>query len=201
MARYSVEFLKYLAGMREATTSLTANETRLLQQLAGGRSSVAEIGVYEGATSRAIAQVMCADGRLYLIDPFVRATRMERWLGFSAARYIASRSVAGHKGMVQFVESTSLEAAAALRLHRPAELIFIDADHAYEAVRADFAAWSAHLDPAGRIALHDSRICAPRPDLGPDAGPVRLVNDLLAGNHGRWRLVDAADSLSVFGRG
>lgn len=203
MARYSVEFVKYLVGVRGPRTSLTSQETALLCALSADRQSVVEVGVYEGATSREIVSAIHPDGRLYLVDPFFRGTRMERWLRFSAAEFIARRSLRGRApNKAKFVRMTSLEAAATVRLHRPAELIFIDADHSYEAVKADFMAWNSHLAADGAIAFHDSRLSPKRPDLPADAGPVRLAIELAAGKMDRpWQLVDAVDTLSVFRRG
>jgi len=143
---------------------------------------------------------MSVDGRLYLVDPYVPATRMERWLGFSAARFVAFRSLRGHEDKVRFVRKTSLAAAVSLTLHRPADLIFIDADHSYEAVRTDFCAWVSHLSAKGLVALHDSRLSPRRKDLGTDAGPVRFVNELLNNESGTWALVDSADTLTVLRR-
>lgn len=186
--------------MRGPITSLTAAETALLRKLAADRSSVVEVGVFEGATSRAMAEVMRPDGNLYLVDPHVRATRMEKWLGFSAAGYIARRSVARYGRLAQFVPLTSLEAAASLRLRQSADLIFIDADHSYEAVKSDFRAWTNHLGTEGAIALHDSRVCVQRPDLTPETGPVRFANELRAGSLRSWKVSDAVDSISVITR-
>jgi len=125
---------------------------------------------------------------------------MERWLGFSAARFVAARSLRGHEDKVRFVRKTSLAAAASLTLHQPADLIFIDADHSYEAVSSDFRAWTPHLSVEGMMALHDSRLSPRRPDLGPDAGPVRLTNELLNNEPADWVLVDSVDALSVLRR-
>ena len=203
MARYSVEFLKYLVGMRGPRTSLTSQETALLCALSVDKQSVVEVGVYEGATSQKIVSAIHPNGQLYLVDPFFRGTRMESWLGFSAAEFIARRSLRGRApNKAEFVRMTSLEAAATVRLHRPAELIFIDADHSYEAVKADFLAWHSHLADDGLIAFHDSRLSPKRPDLPADAGPVRFAIELAAGGMGRqWKLTDSVDTLSVFRRG
>lgn len=200
MARYSVEFARFLLGLRGPYTSLTSDETNLLRSLVTNCCCVVEVGVHEGATSLEMARSMPADGRLYLVDPHIPATRMERWLGFSAARFVAIRSLRACEDKVGFVRQTSLAAAASLALHRPADLIFIDADHSYEAVGNDFRAWTPHLAVGGMMALHDSRLSPRRPDLGPDAGPVRFVNELLANEAGGWVLAHSADTLSVVRR-
>ena len=36
-----------------------------------------------------------------------------------------------------------------------ADLVFIDADHRYEAAAADIAAWAAHVRPGGILCGHD----------------------------------------------
>lgn len=200
MARYSIEFIKYLLGLRGPHTSLTQGETDLLRRLAARRRSVVEVGVFEGATSLELAGVMDPQSRLYLVDPHFLATRMEQWLGFSAARFVASRTLRAYRDRVQFVREASLAAAARLTLHRPADLIFIDADHSYDEVARDFRAWTPHLAPQGLMALHDSRLSPRRQDLTPDAGPVRFANELVSREAATWGLVDSADTLSVFQR-
>lgn len=197
MARPSLELLRYLCGLRGPSTSLTAVETALLVQLARGARSAVEVGAHEGATSRHLAEALHPEGRLYLVDHYPARARLERWLGFSASAWIARRHLRGHRRRVRFVRRPSLAAARELRLERPAELIFIDADHSYPAVRDDVAAWSQHLAPSGVLALHDSRLSARRHDLGPEAGPVRLVAELLGEEPPAWSLVAAADTLTA----
>jgi MMP 1-O-methyltransferase len=51
----------------------------------------------------------------------------------------------------------------------PIGLLFIDAEHSYEAVRRDFELWSPHVEPGGIVVLDD---------VGSWAGPSRLISEL-----------------------
>jgi hypothetical protein len=127
--------------------------------------------------------------------------RVERWLGFSGARWIAHKMVAPYAERAKFVRKTSAQAARELVLPSPADLIFIDACHDYESVAQDVALWSGrHLAPNGLLALHDSQLCPARPELSALTGPVALVRELVDETIGTWRLVATADSLSVLQR-
>jgi predicted O-methyltransferase YrrM len=44
---------------------------------------------------------------------------------------------------------------AARGWNKPVRLLFIDADHSYEASKLDFDVWSPHVIPGGLIAFHD----------------------------------------------
>lgn len=198
MTRPSFEFLRYLLRQRRAESSLTFAERNLLRELALGNQCVVEVGVHEGATSAILANALAGHGCLWLIDPYYRHTRPERLLGLSFSNYIAIRSVRAWSDRVRFVKEESVSAAARISLIVPADLIFIDADHSYSAVLADFKAWSPLLSAGGLLAFHDSRMCGARPDLAASDGPVRLVGEMMRGDHGNWKLVAAADSISVF---
>lgn len=54
----------------------------------------------------------------------------------------------------------------------PADVVFIDADHGYEAVKADILAWLPHVRPGGVICGHD---------LGVFPGVDRAVAELVPG--------------------
>ncbi len=69
-------------------------------------------------------------------------------------------------------------------------LLFIDAEHTYEACQADFEAWSPMVMSSGLVAFHDY---AGKP-AGQD-GVTRYVDELLA--VGPWRAVAAAGSMVV----
>lgn len=200
MSRPTAAFLLYLLGRRRPFSTVTEREAALLVAFSTGRTSVAEIGVFEGVTSARIAEVLDPDGVLLLVDPYQNRTRPERLLGVSYSRHIARRVLRPWRARLRWIESTS---ATALRDLDPAmrlEFVFIDADHAYEAVREDFLGWRERLAPGGVIALHDSGICAARRDLDSSVGPVRLAAEIRRGDFGPWRCIAERDSVTAFCR-
>jgi predicted O-methyltransferase YrrM len=201
VSRPSIDFALYLLGLRRPQTAVTTAESRLLTILADGSSCVVEVGVDQGATSVKLAAALGLGGCLWLIDPYVHHTWPERLLGCSFAEHIARRSLRPWARRVRFVRRASTLAAHELAMENPAELIFVDADHSYHAVRQDFEAWLPHLAADGVLAFHDSRLCPARPDLDAGAGPVRLVDEILRGEHGPWSLVAEVDSLAALRRG
>lgn len=194
------QFLRFLAGLRGPRTSLTSAEQALLEALARDRRRIVEVGVYEGATSAVLAAAMAPEGRLALVDPYEPALKVERLFGFSCPYTVARRALRPWRARIRFVRRRSLAAVQELAGEESWELVFIDADHSYEAVREDFFAWRALIAADGLIAFHDSRICSARPDLTPSTGPVRLVSEIERGDLGPWQVVNAADSVTVVGR-
>jgi len=172
-------------------------ETAFLRSLASDRRCAIEVGVFEGATSAVLAEAMPPEGTLYLVDPYDLGVRLEGLLGFSFTWFVAQRSVRPWRQRVHFVRTTSFEAALSHPLDRPADLIFVDADHSYEAVRQDFLAWAPKLVTDGVMAFHDSRCCPARPDLNPSTGPVRLMSEIRLGLFGSWEVTAEADSLTA----
>jgi Methyltransferase domain len=197
---YTVNFLKFILGFRPATTSVTADETKCLAALASGKNRIVEVGVFEGATSRVFCRAMDPRGRLYLVDPYFPEVRLERLLKMSFASAVASRAVRSWPRQARFVRQTSVAASQTIPLEGKADFIFIDARHDYESVLEDFKCWSPHLDAHARMAFHDSHQCVARPDLHPDDGPVRLMREVAAGQHGNWQVIEQADSVTVIER-
>ena len=197
---HTSQTIKFFVGLRKAFTSVSAAEHALLVSLSTGKRCIVEVGVFEGVTSEIFCRVMDPGGRLYLVDPFYPETRLEKFLNISFTQWIAVRTVRSWSQRLQFVRQPSNVAAAALRLRGKAELIFIDARHDYESVLEDFQSWSPMLAEDAAIAFHDSHVCTARPELQPSDGPVRLMTEIAAGQHGPWSVVDSADSLTVVRR-
>lgn len=201
MPSVTLEFIKYLIGLREAKTSDTKDELSFLARLANGKRCIVEVGVYEGAASRFLCQSMSPTGTLYLVDPYFPELKIEKLLNFSTTEYIAKRSVQPWQSQVKFVRMTSVEASRSLQLQGQADLIFIDARHDYESVLEDFNGWLPMLAKNGLMAFHDSQVCPARPDLNDSVGPVRLCHEIATGQHGNWSVIDSVDSITVISAG
>ena len=184
-----LHWLLYHARVQRAQTQTTEVERQALRRHAAGRRAIVEIGVYEGVSSRLLRETMAPDGTLWCVDPFFPGR-----LGFSFGLSIARSEVAKSKnGEVHFV--TKLSHDAAQGWPEPIDMVFIDADHSYEAVKQDWDDWSPHVVPGGVIALHDSFPVEGKVSAG--LGPVRLVRELAETDCG-FKVIDRVESVTVF---
>jgi hypothetical protein len=137
---------------------------------------------------------MADKGVLFAIDPYPVGR-----LGFSTHRVIARRSVNRvRNGRVHWLRLTGEEAANHEDVRvAPIDFLFIDGDHSYDGIRADWQAWSGRIDFGGVVALHDSRPTPTRPIH--DAGSVRFTDDVIRSDP-RFEVADEVDSLTVLRR-
>jgi predicted O-methyltransferase YrrM len=173
----------------------TIAERDCLARHAADRRRLVEIGIWHGVTTRRLRAAMLSNGILYAVDPF----RVGR-LGFSAQRYVASREVAKvQNGTVEWIRLTGAEAGLAHRTAglEPVDFIFIDGDHTYQAIRADWDAWSPLVARGGIIALHDSRSTAERKI--DDAGSAVFTREVILRDP-RFVKLEEVDSLTVIRR-
>lgn len=182
-----------LLGLRPAATQLSAAETALLEQLAEQSPVIAEIGVFEGVTSRRMISRMPANGTMFCVDPFF-AGRLGLAYGYWITKAETRRSSRPDVD-VRIVRKLSYDFAG--EHDGEFDLIFIDADHSYDAVKRDWKDWSRKVKLGGRIALHDSQ---PMHGRCPEScGPVRLVRELGASPQG-FEQREGRDTISVFQR-
>lgn len=152
--RPSLRWLLHRLGLLPAQTQTTAAERALMARLARGRRCLAEIGVFEGVSARAIGAAMAADGDYFAIDPYPRGR-----LGVCFVERIARREVArGVRARVHWIRLRGCDAARhpAIR-DRGFDFLFIDGDHTWEGLEADWRAWRERIAPGGCVALHDTR--------------------------------------------
>ena len=131
-----------------------------------------------------LRKAMAVDGKLWCVDPFPRGR-----FGISYQYLIANREVnKSTNGTVGFVQKLSHEAVKGWQ--EPIDLLFIDADHSYQAVRRDWDDWSPYVKAGGIIALHDSRTLK-------YPGVLKLVKEITA-DEGAYRNVEEVATLTVF---
>jgi predicted O-methyltransferase YrrM len=148
---------------------LTVDEAITLYELARSlpheHPVAVEIGCWQGKSSVCIARGLRHKNapRLCCIDPFdasgdapSAADYADRALGLgNALREVFEQNLraAGVRDLVEVQQGLSHECAAAWR--GPIDLLFVDGDHAYEAVARDVAEWAPLVRPGGFLVLHD----------------------------------------------
>jgi hypothetical protein len=151
--------------------------------LAGG--AIALVGIYQGLNVSYVAE-LCRDRGIRLLAVDVWEKIGDRLNGrqykpgalggfredLRAARMKFERWVAelGFGDHVEILQASSLEAAGALP-DASLDLVFLDADHGYDEVRQDLAAWAPKLRP-GRLLAGDDW------DAGRWPGVVQAVEEL-----------------------
>ena len=143
-----------------ATSDYDCEERRAeltwLAEQANTRKLCVEIGSWKGTT--AVALAANTSGTVYAVDTFEGSVGEEQHqkLAEKPKEWLFeefSRNTAGLNNLV-VVRATSLEAAKQLS-HLRFDLIFLDASHDYDSVKADLLAWLPLLAPGGIISGHD----------------------------------------------
>jgi predicted O-methyltransferase YrrM len=117
-----------------------------------GRGRIVEIGSWKGrSTAWLAAGARLAGATVYAIDPHTGSR--EDPAAATLAEFRANLARAGLSDHVEALVMTSAEAASAV--DGPVELLFIDGDHSYEAVRLDAALWLPKLVEGGTVMFHD----------------------------------------------
>jgi len=120
-------------------------ELSYLAALAGRRRRIVEVGSYKGRSLRAMADGSSAV--LYAVDTWEQLGGRDDF-NVNLASYLGER--------VFPVTMSSLCAAKMFHtLGAKFDMIFIDADHSYEAVRDDILHWSPLLAEGGILCGHD----------------------------------------------
>jgi predicted O-methyltransferase YrrM len=165
-------------------------ERAALAKWASGRCRAAEIGVYEGRTTRVIAEVLADGGGLFAIDPFFPGRLGICWSKLVARQHLRASPCWSR---VRWVEHLSHEAVH--QVHGELDFLFIDGDHSLEAIQRDWRDWSCRIARGGIVALHDTRAPPHNPRVG-DLGSCRYFASHIR-HDPRFELLEQVDSLSV----
>jgi len=144
-----------------------------------------EIGSARGKSACAIGLALRRNGqgRLYAIDPHSPTNWNDSESTDTFGIITAHLEKAGVSEIVEIVRKTSTEAAADWQ--DPIDLIFIDGDHSYEGVKADWDRFMPHVSEFGVVIFHDT-IWDLRPDpklSRADMGVPRFVDELRAAGY------------------
>lgn len=130
---------------------------QLLTGLMAGNA--AEIGVAEGNFARDILNWPVKFPKLYLVDRWKctpgqkgDGSMPQMWHDCNLAD--VQLKVASEDKRVVFLRGSSVDMALKVP-DRSLVLVYIDADHSYEAVKKDIRAWLPKLVPGGFMAFHD----------------------------------------------
>ncbi|HUJ10135.1 MAG TPA: class I SAM-dependent methyltransferase [Verrucomicrobiae bacterium] len=169
---------------------VSPNELRILIELAKkvpASNVIVEIGTYRGrsAVALALGAQLGSGARVYAIDPHVtfKGVKGGQFGPPDMAALYANLAKAGVGETVAVVCLPSLIPAQAWR-GRDVGLLWLDGDHSYEGVRADFDAWFPLVIHDGMVAFHD--VDAP--------GVKQLLNEVA--RDGRVEFVGNVERLS-----
>lgn len=121
-----------------------------------GKCRVVEVGSWYGETAVVLSkagatEVFCVDHWFGSDDPNDhQAVEHKRFSRNDVWKTWCHNTV--ELGNIFAVTAPSLEAA---KIDWKAEMVFIDADHSYKAVKADIEAWSKQVVPGGVLCGHD----------------------------------------------
>lgn len=139
-----------------------------------------EIGSARGKSTCAVGLALLRNGagKLYAIDPHQPTEWNDSDSTDSLIFLTKHLHKAGVTDFVEIVRKTSKEAA--IDWQRPIDLIFIDGDHSYEGVKADWDYFAPHVSEFGVVVFHDTIWdLHPNPNLGrSDMGVPRFVDEL-----------------------
>lgn len=142
-----------------------------------------EVGAWFGRSTAYLAQTIIDSRKsinFYVVDTW-RGSVNERGLLQTAAEYggsvyqkfLENMEAAGVLGVITPMEMLSVDAAAEFE-DNSISMVFLDAEHTYEAVRTDILAWQPKVRPGGILAGHDYSLAWP--------GVKQAVDELLSGN-------------------
>ncbi len=175
-----------LLGLRPVYAEHSAADEAILRRLAKDAEVIVEIGTAEGASALAMREAMPPTARLWCVDPYV-----SRIPGLSPREQVAHRLLrSSSNGTVTWVKNFSVDAARVWSGPK-IDLLYVDGDHRFEAVRADWIAWRPHLSARAVVVFDDAAGAAA------SWGPGRLLTEEVDVAGSGWHVVERGDRYAV----
>jgi predicted O-methyltransferase YrrM len=156
------------AGIASLAFDEAAYLYRLVIELPPG-ATVVEIGRFKGGSTFLIAAALPEGARLWSYDPHYK-------LAEETAPDSPLRNALARYGLEDKVEIIVADSSTGTPPPEPCALVFVDGDHTYDGVRADYRRWRCLLADGGDLLFHDAD--AQRPLATYDDGVLRLIREL-----------------------
>jgi hypothetical protein len=173
--KYRLHYSRTLAQILAVDGLLTPQEVTFLYRQAKETSSgcIVEIGSYHGRSTIALA-LGAQEGTkvpVYAVDPYVSFVGPLGGTFGPQDKVGLVHNLLFTKAVphVWLIQLPSVQAARGWQ--EPIALLWIDGDHTYEGVKADFDSWSSFVVQGGMVAFHDS--------LDPRFGVHRLIKEII----------------------
>jgi predicted O-methyltransferase YrrM len=193
IGRTFFHYIGVICGLDKPETQTTEAERAMLRVHVAGCSRIVEIGVFEGFTTRMLAEASDDDAVVFGVDPFYAGRLGTSW-GLWIARFFNRSYLA--TGKVKLVCTLSTDVGEEVPV--PVDYVFIDGDHTLEGITADWEFWSARVRPNGIIALHDTLLQSGKRDAV-ELGSHKYFDAYIRHDR-RFRVVGQVDSLSILRR-
>lgn len=165
-----------------------ASEALAMQELVAGLpqgARVAELGTFQGRSAVAIACALPPGGVLFCVDHFVNTVLapgqakppLEEVIRENLDCLAANLDAFGVRNRVTVLRGRTRDAAERFAAES-LDLVFVDAGHQYEDVKADLADWYPKVRPGGWLVCDD---CTPEwPGVVQAIQETRLAGELIA---------------------
>lgn len=134
---------------------------QILTQLNAPKPTIVELGSWlgTGSTEILIDHVRQYGGRLHCVDTWQGSSGVERHSEILASydvfgSFLENVSRFGGAAWVEAHRNNSLEASTEFK-DASVDMVFVDADHRYDAVRSDLLIWLPKIRPRGIMCGHD----------------------------------------------
>ena len=156
----------------------------LAESISSPSPVVVELGSWKGKSSVVISHALAGKpgAKLYCIDPFNAdgdADSVDHYQFRQANQPYTLREIFdsnvrkyGNASVVEALLGYSTDKAE--EWDKPVDMLFIDANHEYEAALRDFQDWVPFIKPGGILAMHDVKLEWPNVEL---SGPARVVRE------------------------
>ena len=185
--------LLHIVGLVGATSQTNEIERKELARHAAGAKCALEIGAFQGVSTGTIATALDSAGKLYCVDP---------WSDFKSdlpdpCYQIFSRHLARRGLLHMVIVLRGYSSQVVDRIPNDLDFIFVDGDHSWEGIEADWAIVRSKLSVGGKVCLHDTAT--------PESEPWRILEtvsyfETVISKDPEFRLVDTVHSMNVLQR-